>query len=83
MVCQIAEDLCWALSLDAMRKLSGIQGRSASRSRAGYGGPPLLRAGADLTGDGLLNDSGWPRNPRALGGRRRRAQCSFELWALR
>jgi hypothetical protein len=35
----------------------------------------LLRAGADLAADGAMNGcSGWPKNPRALAGRLRRAQ---------
>jgi hypothetical protein len=35
----------------------------------------LLRAGADLAGDGVLRrGSGWPQSPRALAGRLRRAQ---------
>jgi hypothetical protein len=35
----------------------------------------LLRAGAQRAGDGILRDStGWPKNPRALAGRLRRAQ---------
>jgi len=35
----------------------------------------LLRAGADLTDDGIWRgNAGWPKNPRALAGRLRRAQ---------
>jgi hypothetical protein len=35
----------------------------------------LLRAGAERAGDGILRDrAGWPKNPRALAGRLRRAQ---------
>jgi len=35
----------------------------------------LLRAGAELGGDGVWNETnGWPRTPRALAGRLRRAQ---------
>jgi hypothetical protein len=35
----------------------------------------LLRAGADRSSDGISSDStGWPKNPRALAGRLRRAQ---------
>jgi hypothetical protein len=35
----------------------------------------LLRAGADHSADGIYRDSaGWPKNPRALAGRLRRAQ---------
>jgi hypothetical protein len=35
----------------------------------------LLRAGAERSADGVSSDrTGWPKNPRALAGRRRRAQ---------
>jgi hypothetical protein len=39
------------------------------------GSAALLRAGADRSGDGMSRGStGWPKNPRALAGRLRRAQ---------
>ena len=34
----------------------------------------LLRAGADRSSDGISRATGWPKNPRALAGRLRRAQ---------
>jgi hypothetical protein len=34
----------------------------------------LLRAGADRSADSIYKDSGWPKSPRALAGRLRRAQ---------
>jgi hypothetical protein len=34
----------------------------------------LLRAGAESPADGLSSGTGWPKNPRALAGRLRRAQ---------
>jgi predicted metal-dependent phosphoesterase TrpH len=47
----------------------------ATRSAWTGSATDLLRAGADLTDDGIWRgNAGWPQNPRALAGRLRRAQ---------
>ena len=43
----------------------------------------LLRAGADRSGGGISRDStGWPKNPRALAGRLRRAQTFLRVLGI-
>jgi hypothetical protein len=43
----------------------------------------LLRAGADLAGDGASwSSADWPRNPRALAGRLRRAQTFLRMLGI-
>ena len=52
-----------------------VQGIMATRSAWTGNATDLLRAGADLTDDGIWRrNAGWPKNPRALAGRLSRAQ---------
>jgi hypothetical protein len=63
--CIIEADPVAACVRDIMAERSSWTGTAAD----------LLRAGAQRAGDGILRDStGWPKNPRALAGRLRRAQ---------
>jgi hypothetical protein len=61
--------------IDADPVASCVREIMAERSSWTGTAADLLRAGADRSGDDIYRDStGWPRNPRALAGRLRRAQ---------
>jgi hypothetical protein len=61
--------------IDADPVAACVQEIMATRSAWTGSATDLLRAGADLTDDGVTRrTAGWPRNPRALAGRLRRAQ---------
>jgi predicted metal-dependent phosphoesterase TrpH len=61
--------------VDADPVAACVQEIMATRSAWTGSATDLLRAGADLTDDGIWRgNAGWPQNPRALAGRLRRAQ---------
>jgi hypothetical protein len=60
--------------IDADPAAAWVREIMAERSSWTGSAADLLRAGADRSADSICKDSGWPKNPRALAGRLRRAQ---------
>jgi hypothetical protein len=60
--------------IDADPVAACVQEIMAERNSWKGSAADLLRAGADRSRDGISSRTGWPKNPRALAGRLRRAQ---------
>jgi hypothetical protein len=77
---QTAELSSRALSIPTRSPLACVM---AERSSWTGSAAELLRAGAARSGDGTSRDStGWPKNPRALAGRLRRAQTFLRVLGI-
>jgi hypothetical protein len=56
----------------------------ARRTKWAGNASDLMRVGADASGDymSMMRSAGWPRSPRALAGRQRRAQTSLRMLCI-
>jgi hypothetical protein len=68
--------------IDADPVATRVREIMAERSSWTGSATDLLRAGADRSADSIYKDDGWPKSPRALAGRLRRAQTFLRVLGI-